>query len=133
MLERVYSDTPRILAIQDVHLVASPQTAERLLAFYQDLVGLTPIDASADTKSVSFRGVSRSDPKLIVSFMNNPPTPRPRRALLVRVGSLYVCAEAMQERSLPYEWIRGWSFFDRRLAIEDPAGHRVEIVAYHGF
>jgi len=54
-----------------------------------------------------------------------------RRAVVVQVSSLYICAEACRERLLPYEWSRGWSFYDQRLVVGDPAGHRVEMVAYH--
>ena len=41
------------------------------------------------------------------------------------------CAEALNDRGIAFEWMQGWTFFDRRLATQDPAGNRVELVAYH--
>ena len=131
MLERVYSDTPKILAIQDVHLTASLETAARLHDFYHGVLGLQPVSQTPESNAISFTGVCPSGPRVIVSLMANPPTPPTRRGLLVQVGNLSLCAEALRETSWPYAWLRGWSYYDRRLATEDPAGHRIEMLVCH--
>jgi len=131
MFERVYSDTPRILAIDDVRLHASGQLAGQLAEFYQDLLGLQPQEPAPRSDLLVFRGVNRSGARLLISLVGDPPQPPARRALLVQVGSLYALAESCRQRQWPYEWFRGWSYYDRRLLVEDPAGYRVELVTYH--
>jgi len=133
MFERVYSDTPRILAIQDVHLRASPEVSAPLVEFYQEVVGLRPVDPPPGQDVLGFRGVEAAGPRLIVVLAADAPPPPVQRAVLVQVGSLAACTEACRDRRLAYEIAQGWSFYDRRLFVEDPAGHRVEMTASHVF
>jgi len=123
--------TPRILAVDDVHLTAPPDTADALTRFYTDLVGLDPLPTESTPNRLAFYGYPRSGPRLYVSLSDFRPDPFNRRQLLVQVASLFLCAQALQEDGLALEWSHGWSFYERRLAVQDPAGNRVELVAYH--
>ncbi len=132
MFERVYADTPRILAIQDVYLRASLEDSPTLREFYEELLGLHPVEPP-HPDALSFRGVDAAGPRLIVALTAESPPPPVRRAVLVQVGCLHAFSEACRDRKLAYEVQRGWSFYDRRLFVEDPAGYRVEVIAYHTF
>lgn len=123
-------DTPRILAIDDVRLQAPLSVAAKVAAFYGELIGLERVD-DADPDRVVFRAYPRSGPRLIVELAE-PPAPRAaRREALIQVASLAALAEQLLDRRWPFEWSRGWFFFDRRLAVPDPAGNRIELVTYH--
>ena len=130
MFERVYADTPRILAIQDVYLRARHESSTSLREFYEEVIGLYPVEPP-HPDALSFRGVDAAGPRLIVALTAESPPPPVRRAVLVQVGSLHAFSEACRDRNLTYEVQQGWSFYDRRLFVEDPAGHRVEVTAYH--
>lgn len=125
------TDTPRILAVEDVHLL-SPLTIEAdLRLFYIGLLGFDEVRQTSELIQMVFRGYPRSGPQLIVSLTVDPPPQHPRRRVLIQVASLYGCAEALEDRGISFEWMQGWSFTDRRLATQDPAGNRVELVSYH--
>ena len=124
---------PRILAVADVHLTAAVGVAEDVARFYTELVGLEPLPAEEGQQRLVFQGCSRSGPRLLVSIHDDPQAPSSKRQLLVRVASLFECAQLMLDGGTPYEWSRGWSFYDRRLCVQDPAGNRIELVAFHAF
>ncbi len=124
-------DTPRILAIEDVHLSSSPAAEADLRTFYTGLLGLDVVEEAPGPSLVGFRGYPRSGPQLIVSITTDPQGCPPRRQLLVQVASLRECAEVLSEHGIGFEWSQGWSFCDRRLSTQDPAGNRVELVSYH--
>ena len=124
-------DTPRILAIEDVHLCSPPTVEADLRIFYTGLLGLDLMGEAPGTSLIGFRGYPRSGPQLIVTLTTDPQAHSPRRQVLVQVASLRECAEALSDRGIAFEWSQGWSFYDRRLLILDPAGNRVELVSYH--
>jgi len=126
-------DTPRILAIEDVCLSSPPTVEADLRTFYTGLLGLDAVAETPGQSLVGFRGYPRSGPRLIVSITTDPQAHSARRQVLVQVASLRECAEALRERGIGFEWLQGWSFFDRRLSTQDPAGNRVEMVSYHPF
>ena len=126
-------DTPRILAVDDVHLAAARETIDDVVAFYADLIGLDRVDDGTSDEPVVFRGCARSGPKLVLSPGDRPGATRLRRQVLIQVASLTDCAQQMTELRTPFLWSHGWTFHDRRLAAFDPAGNRVELAAYHGF
>ena len=124
-------DTPRILAIDDVHLSSPPTLEADLRMFYTGLLGLDAVGEASGKNRIGFRGYPRSGPRLIVSITPDPQAGPPRRQLLVQVASLRECVEALSDRGIEFEWLQGWSFYDRRLLTLDPAGNRVELVSYH--
>jgi len=99
--------------------------------FYTGLLGFDMLSKTSDLSRVDFRGYPRTGPQLIVSITAEPQARYPRRQVLVQVASLRECAEALNDRGIAFEWMQGWSFYDRRLATQDPAGNRVELVSYH--
>ncbi len=125
-------DTPRILAIADVRMTAPPHARTRVLEFYESFVGFEPLDGDGAPELV-FLGRPRTGPRLIVAITDRHREPPPRRQLLVEVASLAASAEELADRAIPFTWSRGWTAFDRRLALQDPAGNWVELVAYHSF
>lgn len=124
-------DTPRILAIEDVRLSSPPAVEADLRIFYTDLLGFDEIKKTSGLSTIEFRGYPRSGPQLIVSITTDAQTRYHRRQVLVQVASLHECAETLNDRGIEFEWLQGWSFYDRRLSTQDPAGNRVELVSYH--
>ncbi len=125
------TDTPRILAIDDVRLEAQPGHAAALDDFYAALIGLDRVDAPRPDACIAFRGWPRSGPRLIVTLVPAPADRPPRRRAAIQVASLYQFADRLLDRRLPFDWTRGWFPCDRRLILHDPAGHRIELAAYH--
>jgi hypothetical protein len=41
--------------------------------------------------------------------------------------------EWLDERNMSFEFLQGWFPYDRRLYTHDPAGNRIDLVAYHTF
>ena len=123
--------TPRILAIDDVHLSAASTAAEAMTRFYTEFITLDPLPAESAENRLAFYGYPRSGPRLFVTLLEAPPPPLQKRQLVVQVASLFDLEPVLVERAVPYEWSRGWSYSDRRLCVLDPAENRVELVAYH--
>jgi catechol 2,3-dioxygenase-like lactoylglutathione lyase family enzyme len=123
--------TPRIIAVDDVHLTAPPGTSAQITRFYTELIGLELLPGESNEDRLAFRGFPRSGPRLYVSLEQPVPRMSNRRQLLVQVASLLLSAQTLQDDGLALEWSHGWFFYDRRLAVQDPAGNRVELVAYH--
>jgi len=130
---RAYSDTPRILAIDDIHLKVSPSRSSEMIGFYVDLIGLDQMPDIAKEESIAFRGYPRSGPKLIISLMEDSPEAFIPRKIPIQVSDLSLYAEQLMERRLAYYWQRGLFYYDRRLSTYDPGGNLVEFVAYHRF
>jgi len=103
------------------------------VAFYADLIGLDRVNGGSADEPVVFRGHPRSGPKLVLSPGGQPGATWLRRLVLIQMASLTDCAERMTELRTPFVRSHGWTFHDRRLTAFDPAGNRVELVAYHGF
>lgn len=126
-------DTPRILAIDDVHLWSPSAAVKETRGFYVDLLGFDPLPADTGGEAMRFRGWPRSGPKLVIRLGTDPATAPARRHVLIQVADLVECAATLGERGICFEEVHGWSFHDRRLTMLDPAGNRVEVVAYHSW
>ena len=124
-------DTLRILAIDDVHLGAPREIVEALESFYTGLIGLHRVDPGEDQALAVFRGYPRSGPRLIVRLAGQPERGVLRRDVLIQVASLGDCAERMLDSRMPCFRYRGWTLYDQRATTLDPAGNRVELVAFH--
>ena len=125
------SCTPCILAIDDVNLKAPLAIAERIASFYIELLGLDPLPAESTDDRLAFYGYPRSGPRLYVNLVDESPIPLQKRQLLLQIASLFDSERKLIDSGIPYEWSHGWSYYDRRLAIQDPADNRIELVAYH--
>ena len=126
-------DTPRLLAINDVRIVARPSHTQALLGFYGDLLGFEHLPAASSPERLTFRGARPTGPKLLVD-LDESAAPEPhRRAALVQVRSIIDLAEIFRDEDIEHEWMHGLSYYDRRLVTVDPAGNRIELVTYHPF
>jgi len=125
--------SPRILAIADVNLRAPAGRREAILGFYGDLLGLQWDEYLSDERRVAWMGRERSGPRILVAWQAEETPPSIRRDVLLEFGSLEEIVEALSERRLAFERISGLSPYDRRLAVADPAGNRVELTTSHLF
>ncbi len=119
---------PRILAIDDVHLISEPHLEDAVRDFYVDVLGLRP--AGRGEGRLRLAGIPRSGPKVVVELTQEK-SPSGRRQILIQTAALTDLAEELLDRGLEPEWTQGFSFFDRRLTVLDPAGNRVELVEFH--
>ncbi len=126
-------DLPRILAITDVCLTAPRDVREALIGFYVDLIGLTQAEAGREACRVCFCGHRRQNPRLVVELAETTDPPSPHHEVTIEVCSLADCAEQMIEHETPFSWVRGWSFYERRLMVLDPGGNGVTLRNSHLF
>lgn len=126
-------DVPRILAIADVNLRAPMDRHEAMLAFYGDMLGLQRDEGRSDETRLALVGRERSGPRILVTWEAGDVVPSVRRDVLLELGSLSGITEELLERRFAFERISGFFPYDRRLAIVDPAGHRVELMTSHWF
>jgi hypothetical protein len=118
------------MAVDDVHVAAPPSQATEVADFYTGLVGLRLLDPRPEDPALIFVGYSRVRPRLIVR-LSEEDRPGLRGYVPVRVAALGPVQQLAHDRGIETTWTQSLSFFDRRLTISDPAGNRVELVAYH--
>lgn len=127
-------DAPRLLAVNDVHLTAPYGTRDALCRFYGELLGFRRVEAGhEDALQVTFVGIPRSGPRLIIDLLEVSAAKPMRRQALVQFGTLAPLAEALTERGIVFEWSTGWFFFDRRIGLLDPAGNWIELTSSQPF
>jgi catechol 2,3-dioxygenase-like lactoylglutathione lyase family enzyme len=122
---------PRLLAIENVHLTAPAASRAALVEFYVDLLGFEHLDDADGPDRVKLRGLPRSGPRLLIDLVEEPADKPMRRRALLQVDGLGQYAEALKDRRIPYEWVRGWFFFDRRICLLDPGGNWIELISSH--
>ncbi len=123
-------DTPRLLAIDDVHVVAPPDLAAGMAEFYTAVIGFHLIEPQPEASRLVFCGYSAMKPRLVVR-LDPKERARLRGYVAVQVASLQHIEERAGQRGFEVQWSHRLSFFDRRLTIFDPAGNHVEVVSYH--
>lgn len=123
---------PRILALDDVKMAATRATAEKVGAFYVDLVGLDRVPARSNEQQMVFHGYPPRGPHLVVR-LDDSPTEESRRRVLIQIPSLQEYAERLTDSMTPWQEVHGWAYYDRRISALDPAGNIVEFVSYHTF
>jgi len=123
-------ETPRLIAIDDVRLAAPPDLATQVAEFYTTVIGLRIVAPRPEEPTLIFRGYSAVKPRLVVELTAEPQASL-RGLVQVQVASLEPAQEKVVKRGLEAWSTQNLSFFDRRLTILDPAGNRVELVAYH--
>lgn len=124
-------EPPRIQAIDDVHIEARSDLREPTVVFYRDLIGLEPVEPTEGDDILVFRGAVRSGPRLRVRLIPREPEESVRREAQLLVGNLSVIADLLADNRVELEWSRGWSYYDRRLLVQDPSGNRIELVSSH--
>jgi catechol 2,3-dioxygenase-like lactoylglutathione lyase family enzyme len=125
-------ETPRLLAIDDVCLAAPPELAARIADFYTSIVGLRLLDPKPEDPVLVFRGYSPVKPRLRVALADQS-EPELRGYVQIHVPSLDPIHELASEHGVESCTTQRLSYYDRRLLLLDPAGNRVELVAYHPF
>jgi catechol 2,3-dioxygenase-like lactoylglutathione lyase family enzyme len=123
-------ETPRLVAIDDVRLAAPPDLATQVAEFYTTVIGLQMVAPRPEEPTLVFRGYSSAKPRLRILLTTAPP-PGLRGHVQVQVAALEPVQDLVADRGLEAWTTQNLSFFDRRLRILDPAGNRVELVAYH--
>ncbi len=125
-------EVPRLLAIDHVRLLASPETVESLDLFYVEQIGFERL-RSPEPELIIYRGYPRSGPRLQIRLVDDPGQERGRRQAVIQVASLAGLIELLDEERRNYSLVQGFSYYERRLLLEDPAGNRVELVESHAF
>lgn len=114
----------QIIAIARVRLEGPVAARERLIWFYRDLVGLVFIEDMLNPSVLRFQSAQLD---LHIELSDRPKIdPSCRRALL-SVRSLEATATVLDEEGVAYQPLSGWTWSDRRLALLDPGGNRVEL------
>jgi len=133
-VERVFSELasePRIVAVSDVRMSALPRAVADLRAFYNEMIGLEFLQDDSSGNLLAFRGHQKTGPRLLIQLASTSRSTRLRRQLLLETKSLAALAESAQDRRVVCMWSHGWTYYDRRLIMLDPAGNRVEVVSRH--
>ena len=81
-------EPPRVLAIDDVRLVAPAEQADAVAAFYTDVLGLDSLKPLPEEQGLAFRGLARAGPRVIVRFDKPREDRAVRRQLALEVRSL---------------------------------------------
>lgn len=115
----------RILAVEHVNLEAPPGLNEDLTWFYAEVAGLDPVgDVGVDAPRLRFKSAQIE----VRIHIKNDPRIDPvvcRATILVRC--LSETNEQFDERKIACVPLCGLAFMDRRIAVLDPAGNRVEL------
>ena len=115
----------RILAIDHVRLEARPGIEEALRWFYGEIGGLEPVPPDPD--SVGRLCFKSGRLELSINLVAQPRIEPVATRVTILVPSLDEAAAMLDEHLLRYQRISGIMFTDRRLAVLDPAGNRVEL------
>lgn len=125
---------PRILAVENVQLFVPREIVEALDQFYADRIGFERHKKLNGDNSLEYRGRLRSGPRLILNVLPPDATvPISRPPLSIEIANLTEFVERIEQEKMDYAWVRGWSFYDRKLVVHDPAGHRLELGTSHLF
>ena len=125
---------PRIMAVDNVQLFVSRTIVDALDQFYADWIGFERYKHLNRDGTVVYRGRPRSGPRLVVNAVApEEASPLDRPPILIEMFSLNDFVERIETAKIRYTWIQGWSFYDRKLVLYDPAGHRLELLTIHLF
>lgn len=102
------------------------ENAERVRAFYEDLLGMSPWPAARQIPG----GWGAGDPNcgLYFQYRHDPPHTDPmRRRFSLNADSLDALEKKLVEREVPYHRVRGFGATDQAIWLNDPTGYRIEI------
>lgn len=115
----------RILAVEHVNLEAPPGLNEDLTWFYSEVAGLDPMgDVGVDAPRLRFKSARI---EMRIRIKNNPRIDPVACRATILVRCLSETIEQLVERRIASEPLCGLAFMDRRIAVLDPAGNRVEL------
>ena len=105
--------------------VFGPETADKLRWFYTEVGGLDEVPGEdGDEPRLRFRSERI---ELQIHLLENPEMDWAGPPVTLAVDSLEETAELLDETKTPYQLLTGVLWTDRRLAVNDPAGNRVEL------
>jgi catechol 2,3-dioxygenase-like lactoylglutathione lyase family enzyme len=113
---------PRIHAISDLRIEATPGLEGQLEFFYVDVLGLERVE---DEPGMVCFETQRMRVRVLLT-PEAQPSPIRRRAV-IQVPSLERMRARLEEMGIQYEWYDGLAFTDQRIFVLDPADNRIEL------
>jgi hypothetical protein len=121
----------RIVAVDHVTLESGVEVEEAMRWFYGELVALDEVAGSyVPGRRLVFRSARI---ELRVAFVAEPHIDPIDSRVAILVPSLKDVTDVLDDRKVPFEPISGLRWSDRRIAVHDPAGHRIELRQYWPF
>ena len=115
----------RIQAVDHVNIEAPPEVAQELRWFYGELAELDEIPSVPGAETLlRFRS---GDLEVRVRLVSDPDVDPMDQRLAIAISSLFGAKQLLEERHIAWEEFRGFGWTDRRLALLDPGGNRVEL------
>lgn len=113
----------RIQAVDHICLEGRPEDRDELLWFYGELAEL-PRREREEPGVLCFRSAQI---ELRIRLVSRPVVDAVARRVTIAVSSLGMAEELLSDRRIPFEWVHGFAWTDRRLVVLDPTGYRVEL------
>ncbi|MCO6436995.1 MAG: hypothetical protein J5J06_07900 [Phycisphaerae bacterium] len=113
----------RIVAVDHVHLEASPEACENLRWFYGELAGLT--DLQPDEWQGELLRFKSERIELRIRLTPEPRLEQIAHTATILVDSLDLACEQLLERRIAFDRLSNVAFTDRRISLLDPGGNRV--------
>lgn len=106
---------------------------QALAEFYMNLLGLRACepDATTDAHTVVLAGHPICGPRLVIAAVERTPDFEGYHRIALQVGNLEGVAELLAEQGIEHRRQQGWSYYDRRIELMDPAGNLLELVCSH--
>lgn len=121
----------RIVAVDHVHLEASPEACENLRWFYGELTGLTDLQPKEWQGELLRFKSERIELRIRLTQM--PRLEQIAHAATILVVSLDETCALLDDRRLPFDRLSSVAFSDRRISLLDPGGNRVALKQFHPF
>jgi len=115
----------RIQAVDHVNIEAPPEAAEEIRWFYGELAELDEIPSAPGAETLlRFRS---ADLEVRVHLVSDPCVDPMEQRLVIAIPSLFSAKQLLDERHIVWQEFRGLGWTDRRLALLDPGGNRIEL------
>lgn len=115
----------RIQAVDHVTLEGRPGDEAALQWFYGEVAKLDPVPGDGRPQTMlCFRSCRL---ELRVRIVEEPDIDPIASRAVIAVPSLEEAVEQLEERKVPYERLTGLAYTDRRIAVRDVAGNRIEL------
>lgn len=111
--------------VREVRLGVPAHATAESLRFYMDVIGLRPWREPRSVPGAF--GVGNPRRGLLLQVRHDPEVDDVRRRMTLVVASLDELEKRLDEIEWPFERMRGFGYSDRRIVVNDPAGHRIEI------
>jgi len=118
----------RIVAVDHVTLEAASEVEEDMRWFYGKLATLDEVvSGGIGGERIVFKSARI---ELRIVFVLEPHVDPIDNRVAILVPSLKAVTDELDDRRMGFETVSGLSWPDRRIAVHDPAGHRVEFREY---